>query len=326
MIDSRFHKLVSTLLFFSSFLYEATSLSTTSSSTSPTLRTTDEPKYASHHKTKIASSVAKAERREKERNSSLSPRSLCERCSRPPILCICESLPDKLVSTSTHVLVLQHPREFRRKTLSTVPLMPLVLENCTIKRGYNFEPEDLDLVQDCIARGKKPLMLFPGKNAISLDSNKGDVINNDNNEDSDSNSSAVKSLHEGEQLLILIDGTWAEARRMIMQSKRLMASCQQIQFTADYDSIYDVVRKEPEKHCISTLEACAHALTLLEPDDKIAMEAKQYLEGAMQFMVDTKVNVYNNRNPEPRFTRPGTKIYEKNKRRNQIKEQLFKKK
>uniref|UniRef100_A0A6S8UJW5 tRNA-uridine aminocarboxypropyltransferase n=1 Tax=Chaetoceros debilis TaxID=122233 RepID=A0A6S8UJW5_9STRA len=183
MIDSRFQTLVGTLLLLFSFLQEATSLSTTSSST-PTPQTTDKPKY---DKNKIASSVAKAERREKERNSSLNPRTLCERCSRPPILCICESLPDALVSTSTHVLILQHPREFRRKTLSTVPLMPLVLENCTIKRGYNFEPEDLELVQDCIARGKKPLMLFPGKTAISLDgsNNKGDGCGSDGDGDGD---------------------------------------------------------------------------------------------------------------------------------------------
>jgi DTW domain-containing protein YfiP len=259
---------------------------------------------------KIASMVAKAERREYNRACCIS-RELCEGCNRPPVLCICESLPPKLISTSTHVLILQHRNEFRRKSLSTVPLMPLVLEKCTVKVGYNFQLDQLELVQECLAKGQKPLLLFPGPNSISLDANIG----------------ATQTFQEQEQLLILIDGTWAEARRMMLQSPTLVEKSQQVQFTADYESIYDVVRKEPEKHCISTLEACAHALTLLEPDKSKdrASEAKKYLEDSMRDMVDTKRRIHEIRNdtPEPRFTRPGTKIYERNKRRWEIKEKLF---
>jgi|EP00979_Chaetoceros_neogracilis_P005613 DTW domain-containing protein YfiP len=201
--------------------------------------------------------------------------------------------------------------------------MPLCLEKCTIKVGYNFTPDQLDLVRDCLEKGQKPLLLFPGKNAISLDRTDVNVDGRtceENEEDID-----VQELRNGQQLLILIDGTWAEARRMIMQSLTLVEQCQQVQFTAENESIYDVVRKEPEKHCISTLEACSYALTLLEPDETWAREAKEYLEGSMRYMVEKKLNVHEIRNPEPRFTKPGVKIYEKNKRRFEIKEELFKK-
>eukprot|EP00569_Conticribra_weissflogii_P014438 CAMPEP_0171414700 /NCGR_PEP_ID=MMETSP0880-20121228/37991_1 /TAXON_ID=67004 /ORGANISM="Thalassiosira weissflogii, Strain CCMP1336" /LENGTH=240 /DNA_ID=CAMNT_0011932729 /DNA_START=509 /DNA_END=1231 /DNA_ORIENTATION=+ len=229
--------------------------------------------------------------------------------------------------------------------------MSLVLENCTVKRGYRFEVEDLDLVSECLGRGVKPLLLFPGKNAISLDGN-------DSNEDYESTSefgeqrldnvSGIsknntregaqrrKALRKEKQLLILVDGTWAEAKRMIMQSPQLTSRCQQIQFTSSYTSIYDVIRKEPEKHCISTLEACAHALTFLEPGTKSKIddddstneynggsEAKKYLKGAMKFMVDKKQSVFNIRDTEPRFTKPGNKIREKNKRRVEIMKQIF---
>jgi len=264
--------------------------------------------YDPNMKTKIASSVAKTERREVER--SRVGREICERCNRPPPLCVCQSLPDKLIDTSTSVLILQHPRERRRKSLSTVPLMPLVLEKCTVKVGYNFTREQLDLVTECLDAGQKPLLLFPGPDAISLD---------DYN-----NADTVKSLQDREQLLILIDGTWGEAKRMIMQSPELIKNCQQIQFQSETESIYpDSLRKEPEKHCLSTLESCAHTLMLLEPSSERATESKMFLEGSMKCMVDKRMSVSESRNREPRFAKDKQKIFKKNKRRHEIKQQLF---
>jgi len=201
--------------------------------------------------------------------------------------------------------------------------MPLVLEKCSIKVGYNFTPDQLDLVRECLQRGQKPLLLFPGNSAISLDKTEADGHACDDEQDEEFIN--VQELRNGQQLLILIDGTWAEAKRMIIQSPILVEQCQQVQFTAENESIYDVVRKEPEKHCISTLEACSYALTLLEPDEICAQGAKEYLEGSMKYMVEKKLKVHEIRNPEPRFTKPGVKIYEKNKRRFEIKEELFKK-
>ncbi len=271
--------------------------------------------YDPNMKTKIASSVAKTERREKER-AQIS-RDVCERCSRPPLLCVCQSLPDELVSINTNVLILQHPREFRRKSLSTVPLMPMILERCTVKVGYNFSPEQLDVVQDFLDRDQKPLVLFPGRDAISLD---GKELSSNTNDEQSLN---LKRIQQNEQLLILIDGTWAEARRMIMQSPDLMDQCQQVEFTSENESMYNVIRKEPEKHCLSTLEACARALVLLEPTSKQATEAKTTLEESMRYMIEKRLHAGELHDPNQRFRRPGAKIYERNKRRHEIKKELF---
>ena len=147
--------------------------------------------YDPNLKTNIASSAAKTERRLIER--SRGGREMCERCSRPPPLCVCQSLPEQLIDTSTHVLILQHPRERRRKSLSTVPLMPLVLEKCTVKTGYGFEVQQLDLVTECLGRGQKPLLLFPGLDAISLDD--------------DISGEIVRNLQRKERLLILVSSS-----------------------------------------------------------------------------------------------------------------------
>ena len=111
---------------------------------------------------------------------------------------------------------------------------------------------------------------------------------------------------------------------MIMQSPELTSVCQQVQFLSESESIYpEELRKEPEKHCISTLECCAQALQYLESVE-CAQEAKQYLEGTMKRMVDMRIYVSQTRDREPRFEKnPGKRIYEKNKHRNEIKKALF---
>mmetsp|Transcript_19128 Transcript_19128/g.22113 ORF Transcript_19128/g.22113 Transcript_19128/m.22113 type:complete len:322 (+) Transcript_19128:78-1043(+) len=278
--------------------------------------------YAKHLKVKIASSEAKCERRQNER--SLVARELCSGCNRPPILCICESLPEQKISTSTHVLVLQHPNEFKRKSLSTVPLMPFVLENCKVSMGYSFEPDKLDLVQRFLQKGRKPLLLFPGPDALSLDENDDKSIGGTSLCTEPTNDNNLPLCDDNGQLLILVDGTWAEARRIIMKSPELVQQCTQVQFTADSESIYDVVRKEPEKHCVSTLEACAQALVLLEHGSEDAKRARDALETAMRHMVNVKRKIYAMRNPEPRFVRPGMRVQNKMKQMEEFEQQMFK--
>jgi DTW domain-containing protein YfiP len=180
--------------------------------------------------------------------------------------------------------------------------------------GYTFSILDLHLVQDCLHQGIQPLLLFPGPSAVSLD----DCSNHDSKQ-----THLLQNINSNNQLLILIDGTWSQAKNIIKQSPELMKCCQQIQFQSENDSIYDIVRKEPQKHCISTLEACAQALLFLEPNQEVAKEAKQYLEQSMKMMVHTKKRMKDEQDSKPRFFERSTKIYEMNKRRNQIKKKLF---
>lgn len=200
--------------------------------------------YKPHLKVKIASSIAKSERRENERSANA--RELCRRCKRPLTICVCHGLPNnnETISLDTHVLILQHPREFRRKTISTTPLIPLVLNECTIKVGYSFQLENLPLVQQVLQEGGKPLLLFPGDDSLSIDSPNQAMLamkksipeRGTINELSPIPSSAHSP---NKSLLILIDGTWSQARKMIKESSELVAVCQKVQFTSPGNSIYD---------------------------------------------------------------------------------------
>ena len=55
-------------------------------------------------------------------------RDRCERCERPRKVCICSSLPAKPMSIHTRLIILQHPKERRKATYGTVPIIRFCIE------------------------------------------------------------------------------------------------------------------------------------------------------------------------------------------------------
>jgi DTW domain-containing protein YfiP len=76
----------------------------------------------------------------------------------------------------------------------------------------------------------------------------------------------VESLAEGEArrvgTLVLLDGTWEQARKMWRASPALHL-LPRLRLSVEGPSEY-VVRSQPAAGCLSTLEAAAHALAALE--------------------------------------------------------------
>ena len=208
------------------------------------------------------------------------PRILCGRCKRPAgDACICASLPAAPIAVSTRVLVIQHPRE-ARKAIASVPIIPLCVQQVDVVRaavpwlrGHEEplpRPADLDFFQRSIREGYEPLLLFPGREALALDSK--DTIDR-------------WSAQHGKVLLVLIDGTWSQAQNMMRHSPGLAAACTHVMFESDQQPIIGKLRREPQQHCMSTLEACARALRLVEPTAE-AEAAAGYMERTLQAMVD----------------------------------------
>jgi DTW domain-containing protein YfiP/GNAT superfamily N-acetyltransferase len=217
----------------------------------------------------------------------------------------------------TKVIVLQHPNEFRKKHTSTVPLLKMVLgdENIKIKVGYEFTKEDIGLSDGDDVRSR-PIMLFPGPEALDLDKyvenrqqqqsrqpqQSIDAVDDETKSDGNNILPPSESDEKAREkyTLVLIDGTWSEAKRIIRKSPEILEGCQMVQFAfadaldekgeisnpvddiaspqsswpttpeSDSDkatksrSIYHAMRREPEEHCLSTLEACGEALRILE--------------------------------------------------------------
>jgi DTW domain-containing protein YfiP/ribosomal protein S18 acetylase RimI-like enzyme len=226
-------------------------------------------------------------------------------------------LPEEKIGLETKVLVLQHPVEFRRKTISTVPLLKLVLDQCHVLVGRSFDVELETIINQACNEGRIPLLLFPGPRATVLeDTNAMEQLQAANYKSSDTQAEHGPAKY----LLIIVDGTWTQAKRMVRNSPALMQKCNPIQFTGTKDlSIYDAIRKQPDTHCLSTLESCVRTLKLLEPETAKTDEASKHLLDSLRSMIFTQLKyeeTHLQKNPD--LVRNSSKLKAKKERQKNI--------
>ena len=162
----------------------------------------------------------------------------CERCRRPQVGCYCSSVTP--VHTRTRVVLLQHPRE-HGKAVNTARIAALALPSATLHVGVDFS--QLAAVTEAISDPSRPaVLLYPGACARDL----------------------AAEPPSGPVTLVVIDGTWHQARALIRKNP-VIAALPRYAFQPPAPSDYRI-RKEPAPDCVSTIEALAYALPLLEGD------------------------------------------------------------
>jgi DTW domain-containing protein len=164
-------------------------------------------------------------------------RVVCARCRRPQVVCYCESVTS--LPTRTRVLLLQHPRE-RRVGIGTARMAHLSLPNSTLRVGVDFAADRV--VQRAVSEGSSAHLLFPGPGARD-----------------------VADLPRDETLtLVVLDGTWNHAGRLLKLNPALGA-LPRVSFSPLRPSDYRI-RRQPAPFCVSTIEALAFVLEVLEPE------------------------------------------------------------
>ncbi|OIN49039.1 DTW domain-containing protein [Pseudomonas azotoformans] len=158
----------------------------------------------------------------------------CSRCLRPVTHCLCALIPS--LDSRTRVLLLQHPSEVNH-ALNTARLAALGLNNAQLVVGEVFE----DLPTLLNPPGYQARLLFPSDDAQPL-----------------------QSYVPGEQLLLLVvpDGTWRKARKLLHLNP-MLAALPRVTLAGDAVSRYRL-RKAPGPGALSTIEAIAQALQVLE--------------------------------------------------------------
>ena len=160
----------------------------------------------------------------------------CERCLRPQSHCLCPSIPS--LDSRTRVVLLQHPDEVRH-ALNTARLAALGLRNAELRVGEVFE----DLPALLATPGYRVGLLFPGEGAQALTAYSG-------------------TQDERPWLLIVPDGTWRKARKLLYLNP-LLEGLPQVTLAQVQPSRYRL-RKAPEEGALSTVEAVTQALNVLE--------------------------------------------------------------
>ncbi|KAK7131727.1 hypothetical protein R3I94_016759 [Phoxinus phoxinus] len=199
-------------------------------------------------------------------------RPTCRRCCRPVKVCLCPYLPALPLDVSTSLYIVQHPAEESR-VLRTVPLLAACLApgKCRVFVGRRFsEDRNPDLAAVC--RDSSSLLLYPGAAAESLE----DL----------SFSSATRSV-------ILIDGTWSQAKDMFLRNPLLQLP-RQVQLRSASSSQY-VIRTQPNNMCVSTLECAAVALAIMENNLSIQEVLLRPLRALCQFQLQHGAQVHHSK-------------------------------
>jgi DTW domain-containing protein YfiP len=167
-------------------------------------------------------------------------RPLCNNCQFALNTCLCGAITT--VKNHVNIIILQHPSE-QKIAKNTAKLLNLSLTNCQIIIGENND----DFAQLKALPINTTALLYPNEQAVYLD-----------------DSSALNTLQPITHLVV-IDGTWKKAYK-ILQLCTLLKQFKTVSFKQLPKNRY-AIRKAPRADSLSTLEAVAHSLFLIEQLD-----------------------------------------------------------
>lgn len=171
-------------------------------------------------------------------------RKICGGCRQPDFSCYCAIL--RPFDPGIKFLILSHPLEYHKR-IATGRMSHLSLIGSCLFEGEDYSAHEglNSVLRD---PGYHPVVLYPGRGSVNLTEmgveERFDLV------------------PEGKTLaVIVIDGTWATARKMMRLSvniNRLPRVC----FTPPTPSNFRI-RKQPKVECYSTIEAIHHTIELM---------------------------------------------------------------
>lgn len=189
--------------------------------------------------------------------SSKPPRPHCYRCDKPALACLCARVPR--LDNRTPIVIVQHRRESRHP-LGTVRIAELGLENVLVNVVPGSATSDSSLPAWLPPSAG---LLYPGPTAREL---------------------TQLPKHEHPRALVVIDGTWHQARALF-RDHAWLRTLPRFRLSPAEPSRYRI-RREPAAHCVSTIEAIVQALEVLEPN----LSGKHELLAAFDALIDDQLH------------------------------------
>jgi DTW domain-containing protein YfiP len=194
-------------------------------------------------------------------------RKLCLRCLKAQVACYCKQI--RPFSSQIKIVLLQHPREFR-KAIGTARMVRLCIKNSLLIVGSQFD--DHSEVNELLEETRNYcVVLYPGVESIHLSLE-------------DSVQARGRFPNDRDLVIFVIDGTWACAKKMLSKSQKL-SKLPQICFSPEKISEYKI-RQQPHPQCWSSIEATHRILQILDP----AVDAGNLID-VFRYMVEYQVNI-----------------------------------
>jgi DTW domain-containing protein YfiP len=172
-----------------------------------------------------------------------------------PRYCVCEFITP--LRTRTSILILQHPQE-PGVDIGTVPIIAKTFPDAVIRTGLSWPNLKKALGREANPQAWGVLYLGsvrtedlpPQRTLFAVDKKGAPLPDQD---------TALTRL-EG---IVLLDGTWSQAKTLWWRNAWLL-KLRRLVIRTSKRSLYDTIRKEPRKGCLSTLETTGEVLSALE--------------------------------------------------------------
>lgn len=181
------------------------------------------------------------------------------------IACWCTSLPETPLTLKSTLYILQHPLEERRN-LRTARILEIACgPKCRIVKGRKFTSngKNPDLKKILTEERNRTFVLYPGEDATKLH--------------------YLPHSDQGYNIIV-IDGTWNQAKSMYANSPELQ-SLNKVEIECGQPSTY-VIRTQPLEGCLSTVETAALALSHTESDPSIYSTLMKPLNALCNFQLE----------------------------------------
>jgi DTW domain-containing protein YfiP len=153
----------------------------------------------------------------------------------------------------TKIVLLIHPKEWRRERCGTGRLTCLNIADAELLPGIAFDahPRVRELIDN---PGNFPVLLYPGKGSIDL---------SDSNPAVFGAAARLRTAASGRRITaFLVDATWACSKAVLRESPGLLA-LPRLMFTPKTPSRW-LIKRQPGPLCLSTLETVHELLCALE--------------------------------------------------------------
>ncbi len=184
----------------------------------------------------------------------------CPACRKVLALCVCADIQP--IVARTGLLILQHPQE-QDKDLGTARLTALHFRDAVFRVGLSWpslaralgRPADPKRWATLYLGSADPKALAPGRELLVVDA-KGKLL------------PCQDTALGGIEGIILLDGTWSQAKTLWWRNAWLLKS-RRVVLAPARPSLYGKLRREPRREGLSTLEAAGMLLSRLEQRPEI---------------------------------------------------------